>query len=143
MHSRHLLAVLSLTVGLAACSGNVAELSVGDCFDDVDGLDGTEEISDVPMVECSEPHDNEVFFTYRIEDDEYPGEDAILAQAQERCVGAFPEYVGSDYSDSRLEVFPIYPTADGWESVDDRTVVCSLYDLELAKLTGSMRDAGE
>jgi hypothetical protein len=137
------LAVLALAIVLAACSENVTDLGVGDCFDDVDGIDGSGEITDVPVVDCTEPHDNEVFHTYDLPGDDYPGQDAILADAQGSCVGAFENYVGTDYASSRLDIFPIYPTPDGWADGDDRTVVCSLYDLELAQLTGSMRGAGE
>ncbi len=121
--------------------GNVFELSVGDCFDDTADISGGE-VSDVPIVDCSEPHDNEVFHTFEVDDGEYPGDDVLVAEAQERCVPAFEDYVGIDYASSRLDVFPITPTEGSWDG-GDREVVCALYDRELAKLDASMQDAGE
>lgn len=121
--------------------GNVFDLSVGDCFDDTEDISGGE-VSDVPIVDCSEPHDNEVFHTFEVDDGEFPGDDGIVAEAQEQCVPAFEEYVGTDYASSRLDVFPITPTEKSWEG-GDREIVCALYDVELAKLEGSMKDSGE
>ena len=49
----------------------VFSLPVGTCFDD---QDEAEAISSVPAVDCSEPHDNEVFALIDYtETDEYPG----------------------------------------------------------------------
>lgn len=137
-----LLAVALLTSGCGLFGGgNVFELAVGDCFDNTSEVGGGE-ISDVPIVDCSEPHDNEVFHIFEVADGEYPGDEALVAQAQETCVPAFEEYVGTDLASSRLEIFPITPTESSW-SDGDREVVCALYDVELAKLEGSMQDSGE
>lgn len=133
--------VLALSTGgcsvmeLLGGDGNVFELGVGDCFND-DGSDG--QVSDVPIVDCSEPHDNEVFHTFEVADGEYPGDDALQTQAEEQCIPAFEEYVGIEYASSRLDVFPITPTEGSW-SEGDREVICALYDLELAELEGSMQ----
>ena len=59
------LVLLAFVLGVAATAcgddgGNVFSLEAGDCFD-LDGATG-EEVSDVPIVECSEPHDAEVFY---------------------------------------------------------------------------------
>lgn len=137
--------LLTAAVLASGCSllggGNVFELSVGDCFDDTDGISGGE-VSDVPVVECSEPHDNEVFHTFDLDDGDFPGDDAMMTQAEEVCVPAFEEYVGTDYASSRLDIFPITPTEGSWDT-GDREIVCALYDVELAKLEGSMKGSGE
>jgi hypothetical protein len=44
---------------LSACSAEVLTLAVGTCFDDPDEFDLVDS-SDVPIVECDVPHDNEV-----------------------------------------------------------------------------------
>lgn len=130
------LAVLGSGCGLLEGDGNVFELAVGDCFD---RSTETGEISDVPVVDCDEPHDSEVFHTFEVEgDDEYPGGEALVAQAEEQCLPAFADYVGLDYADSTLDVFPITPTDGSWAE-GDREVVCALYDLEQDELEGSMR----
>lgn len=128
------LMLLTAGCGLFGGGGNVFELAVGDCFDR--NTDGGE-ISEVPIVECSEPHDSEVFHTFELSDDEFPGEDALLERAEEECVPAFEEYVGVDYAHSQLDIFPITPTEGSW-SRGDREVVCALYDLDQGQLEGSM-----
>jgi hypothetical protein len=134
--------VLALCLALVGCDllggGNVFELAVGDCFDDAAG---DEEISDVPIVDCAEPHDNEVFHVFDLAEGDFPGEDALLQQAQDTCVPVFASYVGQDLASSQLDVFPITPTAASW-SGGDREIICALYDADLAKLEGSMRDSG-
>lgn len=50
-------------------------IQVGDCFDDQSGF--SDEVSDVPGVPCSVPHDNEVYATFDLEQGEWPGEDLL------------------------------------------------------------------
>lgn len=128
-----LLAVLVVS----ACGGNVFTLEVGTCFDDTDET----EVSSVPEVDCSEPHDNEVFavFDYT-QSDTFPGSEAMNDAAQELCIAQFEAYVGLSYPESALEVFPITPTQGSWDS-GDREIICALYNLDLSKLTGSMQGA--
>jgi hypothetical protein len=123
---------------VAACGGgNVFNLEVGTCFDDTDET----EVSSVPVVECSEPHDNEVFavFDYTATD-VFPGGTEMNAAAHDLCVAEFEAYVGLGYLESELNVFPITPTQGSWDD-GDREIVCALYNLDLAKLTGSMQGA--
>ncbi len=137
--------LLTTALLLGGCSllggGNVFELAVGDCFDRGDSTGGGE-VSDVPIVDCSEPHDTEVFHTFDVEDGEFPGEEALVTQAGDVCVPVFEEYVGIDYLSSRLQIFPITPTQSSWDG-DDREVVCALYDAQQAQLEGSMQGSGE
>ena len=60
------------------------------------------------------------------------------AAATDLCIARFEDYVGVAYTDSPLEVFTIIPTEASWES-GDREVICSLYNSDFTKLTGSMR----
>lgn len=133
--------ILLMALLLAACGGdgNVFDLEVGTCFDDTD-TEATE-VSDVPVVDCSEPHDNEVFavFDYTASDT-FPGSSAMNDAAQESCVAEFEAYVGLSYQESDLNVFPITPTQGSWDD-GDREIVCALYNLDLSKLTGSMEGA--
>ena len=140
-----LTAVASLVVAVAtACGGNVFSLEVGDCFNDPDT--GLEEVSDVEVVECTEIHDNEVYALsdYPAEDDaSYPGLSVLDSYGDDFCFDEFEGYVGAPYTDSRLDFSYFYPLPDGWENADDREITCFLYDLDLKKLTKSMKSSGE
>jgi hypothetical protein len=128
-----------LAGGLIACGQqSVFSLPVGTCFDDQ--ADG--EISSVPEVDCSQPHDNEVFALIEYtETDNYPGADQMSALSEDLCIARFGDYVGLDYQSSALAVFPIFPTEESWNQDDDREIICALYNADLSKLTGSMEGA--
>lgn len=133
------LACLLATALIAtSCSGNVFDLGLGDCFDDPENF---EEISDVPMVECSVPHHNEVYFTYDLPDGSFPGLQAIEEAADSDCYERFEGFVGRDYASSELDYGYLYPTSDTW-SEGDREIVCLVYHVSNDKVTGSQRNAG-
>lgn len=135
---------LALVVGVVAgaCSDgdstSVFDLGVGDCFDD-ESLEA-EVLFDVPTVPCSEPHDNEIYFEYSMTETDYPGREATLDAADQRCLDEFEGFVGIDYFESDLDLFSIVPTQESWTD-GDRTVLCVLYALDMSQLTGSMRGA--
>lgn len=129
--------------GVATASGTVDAFSinVGDCFNDSEGstmAEGTE-LVEVPIVPCSDPHDNEVYFEFDLADGDYPGEEAVLAQADERCYTEFEGFVGIAWDDSVYQYGFSYPSADTWNSLSDRTVQCMIYE-DGVKLTGSAAD---
>lgn len=126
---------------LAGCGGqSTGSLAAGDCFDDsAESLAG-EEIFRVPDVDCSEPHDNEVFHVVDYSGSSYSSS-AIAEFADRACLAAFEGYVGRDYASSILEASYLIPTADSF-SGGDREVVCIVYRMDLAKLTGSVRGSG-
>lgn len=139
---RTLSGLVALTLVLGACSGNVFELAVGDCFDDGDLVLGDiEEVGEVPLVECSEPHDNEVYAVITVDSEVFPGEQAIQAEADEVCLDAFDPFVGLDYDSSALDFGWLVPTADSWD-MGDRVVACFVYRLDLAKVSGTLEGAG-
>ncbi|MCL1692644.1 MAG: septum formation family protein [Actinomycetia bacterium] len=132
---------------LAACSSgdseSVFDLRPGDCFDDViENGEIAEESETLPMVDCDDPHDNEAYALYNMDDGAFPTQAAIDDEAIAKCVPLFEDYVGSEYDTSRLDIFWIFPTAESWDE-GDREVACVLYDLDLNKLTGSMANSGE
>ena len=131
---------------VAACGGgqSVFSLEVGDCFDDP--ASQTAEVSDVDEASCSEGHDNEV---YAVADHPasdgapFPGDEVLEFDSSGYCLSEFATYVGITYEESRLDFGYLYPLRDGWEQDGDHEVTCYLYDLEFAKLTGSMKGSGE
>jgi len=132
--------LLSTAILFTACTqGNVFSLAVGDCFNDPDA---TDVVSSVEMVDCTEPHDNEVFATYDIVGSDFPGQAAVQENAADGCLSRFEPFVGADYLDSSLDVSFLTPSAESWDQADDREVVCFLYDVMGNKLTTSARGTG-
>ncbi len=118
------------------------QIRVGDCFNDDASDEETVEIFGVAGVPCDQPHDNEVYAVFDSTLTEFPGSDEIAELAYAGCIDRFEGFVGRDYPSSQLDVLPMYPTAESWSQRDDREIVCALYDLDLAKLEGSMRGSG-
>jgi len=144
-----MLAVVVLV--LSSCSsGSPATYSLepGDCFDDPPELTDDDlgefvsgEFTDLPMIGCNEPHDNEMFALFDAPDGPFPGTEALDDMAVD-CVPLFEDYVGASYEDMpQLDIMWIVPTAESWEG-GDRRVTCALFDTDFAKLTGSQRDSG-
>jgi hypothetical protein len=132
--------VVGLAMVASACSGNILSLEVGDCFDDWEGsLDNEiQEVSDVPIVECSEPHDNEVYSVSNMPEGPFPGDAAIQDWTITRCRETFDPYVGMAYEDSELDFGALFPTEETW-NLGDTEVMCFLWQIDFEKLTASMR----
>lgn len=132
--------------GTIVAEGNIDafQMKVGDCFNDSeDSLsEEVEEVFGVDGIPCSTPHDNEVFAVFDIPLGDFPGEEKLSDIAFDSCLKYFPKYVGKSYEESSLDIFPIYPTLQSWTQSDDKEVVCALYNLELKKLTGSVKGRG-
>lgn len=124
----------------AAGSLDAFSMRVGDCYDDQ--VFYSDEVSDVPGVPCDEPHDNEVFAVFDIQEGTYPGEERTLEIADEGCLERFESYVGQTYEESALMITNLVPSKGSWHQVADREVICVAYDMELEKLTGSVRGTG-
>ena len=156
-----LVPLLAVALALAACGGaardesgaivaggdlSVFELRAGDCFDDPPGiLEGVVEVSELAAVPCDEPHDNEAYAVFDApfsEDAPHPGTEAVDTLAGTRCFSEFAPYVGRSYETSRLDFDFLSPTPDSWDE-GDREIICFLWDLQFAKLEGSMRGSGE
>ncbi len=152
MRLRLTIIVLALALVAAACnsgeperdtsgaitesgSASVFALQIGDCFNDDPSF--AETVAEVAAVPCSQPHDNEIYYEYSMTDSSFPGDDAALEAGAFRCLDEFDAFVGIDYLDSELDLFPITPTSESWTE-GDRVVYCALYALDLSKLSGSM-----
>ena len=129
-------ALLVPVVILAGCGGatSVADIAVGDCFDDP----GETVISELELIDCDQPHDNEVFANLQIEEALFPGEEILDSFAIDACLAPFEAYVGEQYADSSLDYWYLSPTEESWAG-DDRAITCVLYSADLAKLTRSVR----
>jgi hypothetical protein len=123
----------------AAGSVGAFEVQVGDCFND-EAFENTE-ISEIPAVPCSEPHDNEVYAAFDITG-EWPGGERVEELAYKGCLERFMGAIGKGYEDSVIDYTTIYPTEGSWNQRNDREVLCVGYHMEAEKLTGSIRGSG-
>jgi hypothetical protein len=134
-------AILGLVLALFAvgCSGegNVFSLGVGDCFTSITDT----EISDVPIVDCSEPHEHEVFAVWDVTGDSLPSQTAM----EQGCIDRFEAAIGTPFLESDIYSAPITPT-DGSFEAGDREVICYTFEFtaagEVAQLTGSSLGSG-
>lgn len=119
-------------------STDVFTLEVGDCLNDA-GVEG--EVSEVPTVPCSEPHDSEAYASILMADGDFPGDDVVDDQAVSDCTTEFDAFVGLDYQTSALDFAYYFPTEASWEQ-GDREILCLIYD-PAGKVTGSLQGAAE
>ena len=152
MTSIALAAAIAATLALTGCSSNeppqpspssgpdasqseanAFDIEVGDCLNDAEAS-GT--VTTAPIVPCDEPHDSEAYAIVTVPDGDYPGEDAIKAQADAGCVAEFAEFVGVGYTDSELEYTFYFPSENSWAQ-GDREILCEVYDPD-SQTTGSL-----
>jgi hypothetical protein len=112
-------------------------LQVGDCINDP----GTEDVSDITVLPCDEPHVFELFARTDMPDGDYPGVPAANTAASEFCAPEFATYVGLEYDASVLELLYFYPVEDSWNAADDREIVCFVAEQGEKPVTGTLRDA--
>jgi hypothetical protein len=149
------IAIAAATVALAGCSllgqpgGNgggggegtdtdAFAIKVGDCLNDAEV---EEEVSSVPVVDCSEPHDSEAYASIMMPDGDFPGGDAVTAAAEEGCLAEFEGYVGIAYEESAYEVSFYFPTEASWGG-GDREILCTVYDPS-GKTSGSAKGSAK
>jgi hypothetical protein len=124
---------------------DVFTLRQGDCLDDAasaavieqDAADAnsasddhsahSHEVDVVITVPCSDPHDFEVYAAPTLTGGDFPGDDAVDAQADDLCGSAFGPFIGFDHQDSIYDFQGHKPTGDSW-STGDRTVDCIIGD---------------
>jgi hypothetical protein len=120
---------------------DVFDLAEGDCFSAVEG----KEVTEVEVVSCDQPHVFEVFHVFHHPaggDEAYPGDSEISTSAEEECIGAFEEFVGIAYEESRWFLTTITPSEETW-SVGDREIVCTLSVEDESEVTGSAQGTAE
>jgi len=116
---------------------SVRDLRVGDCLQ-MDDLGDV--VRNVPTVECSEPHDGEVYASSELEGAAYPGVTRVLELVESGCYEAFEPYIGAAYEDSDLEIFYLYPLERSWRV--DRGYLCIAYPLDGSMLSESVEGSG-
>ena len=118
---------------------DVFSLEVGDCLNETVTTEEVEEVSSVPTVPCSDPHDSEAYAATDIADGEYPGDQAVIDQSDAYCYEQFATFVGLSYDDSELELASFFPTTESWEQ-GDREIMCFISSPD-GQVTGTLAGA--
>ena len=139
---RNLQRVASVVLGmsfLAGCGSSIASLEVGDCYNAPEIEYSGTTVSDVDVVDCSEPHRYELFAIKQMTESSYPGESQAGGMANDYCISRFESFVGIDYDSSIYYVFSVFPLRESW-SQGDRSIQCAV-GLDSGTKVGSARNA--
>lgn len=122
------------TAGVVVEAGS---LQVGDCII----LPTEDQFDEVRRLECTAPHDGEIFFVGDHPDGDYPSDEAFEAFVDAQCLPAFEAFTGSAYDDQEvLDIGWFTPTDGSWEN-GDRAVSCHLVPIDGGQTDRSWRDA--
>jgi len=114
---------------------DIFSIEVGDC----EAISpGEGEISATRTIDCAEPHETEIYAASYVADGEFPGDAFIEEQAINDCTAEFETFIGANYEDSIYDFSWYYPTAGTWAE-GDREILCVVYDISGASITGSLQ----
>ena len=126
-----------LLLGLSACSQDpeVPTAEVGDCIETVGVV-----VSELPTVDCDEPHEVQVVGLYEHDGDDFPGDEVISEEAFAECRELFENFVGAPFEETSLSVLPITPTEESWNEADDRESICAATSGDGAELNETVEE---
>ena len=130
-------AVLALAPGpaLRLPRDTVFGLRAGQCVDAApDGVSGARAVS------CSQPHQAEIYATYRLAGALWPGAAAAGQRARRGCLDRLGGYLDQNLVGSSLTASYAYPDLSAW-TAGERTVVCEIRSAS-GPLTGPVRGLG-
>jgi hypothetical protein len=116
----------------------VGDLRVGDCFDLQDPA--AEAIEKVVARPCTQEHEYEMFYTGSMAEGTYPPDSVFEVFMTDNCMPAFLAYIGKEYEASKLDVYWLSPSGEGWGK-GDRSIQCAVHDSQLSRLTESLKGA--
>ena len=112
-----------------------ADLEVGQCFQDWTAGD-----TQVMAVDCSTPHDNEVYYVAELTDDDLPSENDLENRSLGLCLASFEPYVGALPDETTLDYGWLFPSDESW-SEGDRDIACYLFAKDGSKLNQSAQNS--
>lgn len=115
---------------------DVFTIKVGDCLND---QSAAEQVTEIPKVSCDKPHDSEVFASGESAAAEWPGEEALTAEADKLCESEFATFVGISYDESSLTIGSYTPAKESWAD-GDRKIDCVIGSAD-GQTTGSLKNA--
>jgi hypothetical protein len=115
----------SVVTGVPEGESDVFTIKIGDCLNDASAPD---EVTTIPVVDCSEPHDSEVFARTDSTSPAFPGDAALSDELTTFCTGdAYTQFVGIPYLESTYETSGYFPTSGSWDD-GDRELLCTIWD---------------
>lgn len=123
--------------GVVTKAGKVSvfELKPGDCLDPPADVSG--EIAEIRVVPCTDPHTQEVFAKPDSTTEAYPGAEALAAEADGLCVAAMQTELLLSPDDGYYWSY-LLPSFKGWNTDNDRTVICVFVFPNGPSVTGSV-----
>jgi hypothetical protein len=117
----------------------VFTLQTGDCLNDAAE---TGDVTMVPVIDCTKPHDSEIYASAVMDDGKYPGLDPTREFAKTTCAAQFETFVGLSDEQSIYTFATLYPTPASWAG-GDREVLCriALVDAngDVVRVKGSLK----
>jgi hypothetical protein len=86
-------------------------------------------------VDCAEEHNGEVYAAQSVDAADYPGEDAVVAQAEEFCGAEFPASLADGSALTMPTYVYYYPTSESW-LLGDTEISCLAVEDDLSSWTG-------
>ena len=124
----------------------VSAVKVGDCFNNYrfenDRTGTSEDI--FTLVDCSRPHEGEVYHQADYQAPEFPGSAQLEHWAQQECYLHFESWVGQEYELSELDYATFLPTEATWDTPGpaSRRLSCYLASYGPNLLVQSHRNSG-
>ncbi len=135
------------TVGRQVGQGEAREVGTGEVVEGacVNLPPSTDVLEAVTQVSCFEDHDGQVAAVFDLPfEGDFPGEDAILLEAQTGCVARFEDFVDISYDESIYFLQSFTPTEDSWTNLEDRSVLCLILPpIGNDQLVGDLRGVAE
>jgi putative regulator of septum formation len=109
-------------------------LRPGQCFNSLpNGIAGAH------VVPCAQPHDGEIYGTFRVAGRDWPGSGTLASQARLGCQARLTGYLNPQLDTSGLAESYAYPNQGAW-AAGEHSVICEIRGTQ-GKLTGSVRAA--
>ena len=109
----------------------IFSMRVGDC------INQTPNGNVVHVVSCAQPHDAEIFGTFRLAGAAWPGKAVVQQDVASGCASRLGGYLNPQLAATNLTQSYVYPDRAAW-TADERTVVCEIRATS-GTLTGSVR----
>jgi hypothetical protein len=91
------------------------------------------------VIPCAQPHDAEIYGSFRVAGHRWPGDAVLNEQARQDCQGKLSGYL-NQLSLSNVAEFYVYPGRGAW-AAGGRSVICEIRGTQ-GKLTGFVRPSG-
>lgn len=144
---KKLIAAALVALAVSGCAGGtptqspsateppLAQLRVGDC---TAHLDAGQTLS-VPTVDCVKPHNWEVVGLVALDQQTYPGKDALRTTASQKCPTLFRDYLGVNTAASPYTLTYLAPSEVLWSDPGNHTVVCLAGSADV-EISDSLKD---